>query len=39
MLSAKKQFAKAPALHDARTIELNDDGTTTDAGVASSQAS
>lgn len=39
MLSAKKQFAKAPALREPRTIELNDDGMTTDAGVASSKAS
>lgn len=39
MLSAKKQFVKAPALREPRTIELNDEGVTTDAGIASSQVS
>lgn len=39
IFSAKKQFAKAPALREPRTIELNDEGMTTDAGVASSKTS
>ncbi len=38
-LSARSQFAKSPAVRDPRRIEFNDDGVTTDAGIASSQVS
>jgi hypothetical protein len=37
-LSARNQFAKNPALRGPRRVEFNDDGVTTDAGIASSQA-
>jgi YcxB-like protein len=37
--SAKRQFAKNPALRQPRRIELSDDGVKTDAGITSSQAS
>ena len=38
-LSARSQFAKSPALRDPRRVEFNEDGVTTDAGIASSQVS
>jgi YcxB-like protein len=38
-LAAKKQFTKNPVLREPRSIELNDEGVTTDAGIASSQVS
>jgi YcxB-like protein len=38
-LSARSQFAKNPMLREPRTIELNEDGVNTDAGIASSQMS
>ncbi len=38
-LSARSQFVKNPALRVPRRVEFNDDGVTTDAGIASSQAS
>ncbi len=38
-LSARNQFAKSPAVRDPRRVEFNEDGVTTDAGIASSQVS
>ena len=38
-LSARKQFAKNPALRQPRRVEINDAGVQIDAGVASSQQS
>ena len=38
-LSARSQFAKSPALRDPRRVEFNEDGVTTDAGIASSHVS
>jgi hypothetical protein len=38
-LSARSQFAKNPTLREPRTIEFNEDGEKTDAGIASSQMS